>query len=240
MQELYQTMRTGGDDLALSTENSIFFTQNLPFWKKLNETQKKQLLDAALYQTFAKGTPLHSGSDDCSGLFLIKSGQIRIFILSENGKEITLYHLFERDICLFSASCMMKNIRFEVFVEAEKDTEVLLIPTKTYADLEKNCLALADYTNQLMSSRFSEVMWVMEQVLFMSFDKRLALFLLEQANLAGGNTLAITHEMIAKHLGSAREVVTRMLNYFQTEKMVFLSRGGIVITDEKKLQKILV
>lgn len=224
--------------MTLSAENSSFFTQSLPFWGKLNETQKKQLLNAVLPQKFKKGTSLHSGSDDCSGLFLIKSGQIRIYIVSESGKEITLYHLFERDICLFSASCMMKNIRFEVFVEAEKDTEVLLIPTKVYAELEQNCIVMADYTNQLMSSRFSEVMWIMEQVLFMSFDKRLALFLLEQANSEGSNTLSITHEMIAKHLGSAREVVTRMLKYFQDEKMVSLSRGGIIITDEKKLQNI--
>ena len=78
-------------------------------------------------------------------------------------------------------------------------------------------------------------MWIVEQVLFMSFDKRLAIFLLDQAGIEGSDTLRITHEEIANHLGSAREVVGRMLKYFAAEGIVKPFRGGIKIIDRKKL-----
>ena len=98
--------------------------------------------------------------------------------------------------------------------------------------------AVANYTNELMASRFSEVMWLIEQVMFKSFDKRLAAFLLEESNIENSDRLEITHERIANHLGSAREVVTRMLKYFQNEGAVKLSRGAVEITDRKKLSEI--
>ena len=169
---------------------------------------------------------------------MVRSGQVRVYIISESGKEITLYHLFERDVCIFSASCIMKNINFDVYVQAEKESRALLIPAPVYDQLNKTSLPVSDYTNQLMSSRFSDVMWVMEQVLFMSFDRRLAIFLMEQSAIEGADTLPVTHETIAKHMGTAREVVTRMLRYFQSEGMVSLSRGGIMITDREKLERL--
>lgn len=213
-----------------------FLREVLPFWSKLDEPQQRQFADSVLLKTFERGESLHSGDEDCSGLFVIKSGRIRVFILSEAGKEITLYRLFERDICIFSASCILKNINFEIFVEAETTTTALLIPTLLFEQLSHTSLPVADYASQLMASRFSDVMWVMEQVLFTSFDKRLAAFLLEQANIEGSEKLTITQETIAKHLGSAREVVTRMLKYFHDEGIVELFRGGLRITDINKLK----
>ncbi|SDM66461.1 Crp/Fnr family transcriptional regulator [Acetanaerobacterium elongatum] len=210
----------------------------LPFWDKLTEEQRQDILTHATPRRFAPGESLHSGSADCLGIYVVKSGQVRVFTLSQAGREITLFRLFERDICLLSASCVMKNIHFEVHVEAERPTEILLIPTPVYDRLNRNSLAVADYTSQLMSSRFSEVMWLMEQVLFSSFDKRLAHFLLEQSAIDGTDSLTITHETIARNLGSAREVVTRMLKYFQDEGMVALSRGGLQITDRDRLEKL--
>ena len=213
----------------------LLMREILPFWGKLDDAQQKTLADSIIYKTFAGGESLHSGDEDCSGLFVIKSGRIRVFFLSESGKEITLYRLFERDICIFSASCIISNINFEVFVTAETDTTALLIPTLIFDRLSHASIAVAEYANQLMASRFSDVMWVMEQVMFMSFDKRLAMFLLEQANIEGKDRINITQEAIANHLGSAREVVTRMLKYFQEEGIVELFRGGLQIKDRKKL-----
>jgi CRP/FNR family transcriptional regulator len=220
-------------------ENRAFMKDMLPFWDKLTEAQKQKLIEAATPRVYLKGQSIQNSSVQCAGLFLVKKGQLRIFIISESGKEITLYRLFDHDICIFSASCIMKNINFQVYVTAEQDSEVLLIPTEVYNQLNQTCIAVSDYTNQLMASRFSDVMWVMEQVLFTSFDKRLANFLLEQSSIDGTDELAITHETIANHMGSAREVVTRMLKYFQDEGMVKLSRGIIKITDRKKLAKLI-
>ena len=94
---------------------------------------------------------------------------------------------------------------------------------------------MANYANQLMATRFTDVMWLMEQIMWKSMDKRLAAFLIEESGLEGSASLKITHEAIANHLGTAREVVTRMLKYFQTEDMVKLTRGTIELLDEEKL-----
>jgi len=100
----------------------------------------------------------------------------------------------------------------------------------------ENSAVVANYTNQILASRFTEVMWLVEQIMWKSFDKRLAAFLLEESALEQTNALKITHEKIASHMGTAREVVTRMLKYFQTEQMVKLTRGTIEIINEDKLE----
>lgn len=224
--------------MAVKDENLEFLKDVLPFWKKLTQEQQRGLAEAAVPRLYYRGESMHRGSEHCAGLLLVKSGQLRVYIISESGKEITLYRLFDHDICIFSASCMMKDISFDVYVETEQESEVLLIPTPVYNQLNQTCLPVSDFTNQLMASRFSDVMWLMEQVLFTSFDKRLAQFLLEQSAIDGTDRLNITHEVIAKHLGSAREVVTRMLKYFHDEGMVSLSRGEVTLQDRKKLEKL--
>ena len=210
-----------------------------PVWEKLTPAQQKRLEDSRLSRTVRKGTVLHSGSADCTGLLLIRKGQLRAYILSDEGREITIYRLFERDICLFSASCIMRSIQFEVMIEAEKDTELWIIPPDLYKRIMEESAPIANFTNEIMATRFSEVMWLMEQIMWKSFDKRLAQFLLEESMLEGTSTLMLTHETIANHLGTAREVVTRMLRYFQSEGLVKLSRGTVEIADRTALEKLL-
>ena len=209
-----------------------------PIWNQLTETQQKMLSDAAVSRTVKKGTVIHNGSEDCVGLLLIKSGQLRAFIRSEEGREITIYRLFDLDICLFSASCMLSSIQFDVSIEAEKDTDLWVIPSEVYKQLTAQSAPLSNYTNEIMASRFSEVMWLIDQILWKRFDQRLAAFLLEEAELEGTDCLKITQEAIGNHLGTAREVVTRMLSHFQSEGLVKLSRGVVQITDSQKLQKL--
>ena len=210
-----------------------------PFWEKLTDIQREKLAEMARPMSVNAGAVVHNGGMDCLGLLLIRSGQLRVYTLSEEGREVTLYRLFEYDICLFSASCVMPSVQFEVVIEAEKDTELIVIPSCLFKNLMEDSAPVANYTNQLISSRFSEVMWLMEQVMWKSFDKRLAKFLLEESALEGTPVLKITHEKIANHIGSAREVVTRMLRYFQGEGMVSLSRGTVALTDTARLQKLL-
>jgi CRP/FNR family transcriptional regulator len=207
-------------------------------WDKLTDAEREVLQNTASIRVAPKGTVLHNGSADCVGLFVVCSGQLRAYILSEEGKEITLYRLFERDICLFSASCMLSSIQFDVIIEAEKDSEFWVIPTEAYRRLMQHSAVISNYTNEIMASRFSDVMWLMDHILFKSFDRRLADFLLEESGIDGTDMLKITHERIANHMGTAREVVTRMLKYLQSEGMVKLTRGGIEITDRKKLESL--
>lgn len=207
----------------------------LSVWNKLTKEQQNALSDAAFEKNFRKGETLRSGSANCTGLILVTDGQLRAFTVSDDGREITLYRLFERDMCLFSASCMLNGIQFDISLSAEKDTKALIIPSDVYKGIMNISAPLASYTNELMASRFSDVMWLIDQIMWKSFDRRLATFLLSEMNIEGSNILKITHEEIGNHLGSPREVVTRMLKYFVNEGTVKLSRGTIEIVDENKL-----
>lgn len=215
-------------------ELSEFF----PVWDQLTPTQQATLKHAAVYTHAPKGTVLHNGSADCLGLLLVCSGQLRGYILSQEGREITLYRLFERDMCLFSASCMLHSIQFDIQIQVEKEATFWVIPSDVYKTLMEQSAAVSNYTNEVMSTRFSEVMWLMEQVMWKSFDKRLADFLLQESVLEGTTHLELTHEKIANHMGTAREVVTRMLRYFQQEGLVSLSRGAVDLVDELSLEKL--
>ena len=212
------------------------FSQYFPIWSKLTDDQRQRISQRVMRREVKKGTLLHDGSNECTGLLLVRTGQLRAYILSDEGREITIYRLFDRDMCLFSASCIMRSIQFDITVEAEKDTELWLIPPDVYQSVMNESAAVANYTNEVMATRFSEVMWLMEQIMWKSLDKRLAAFLAEESAIEGSETLKLTHETIAKHLGSHREVITRMLRYFQSEGWVKVSRGTVEILDMDALE----
>ena len=212
------------------------FQNYFPIWGKLNSSHQDKLLSAVSLKKVKKGTVVHNANMDCTALFLIKTGQLRAYMLSEEGREITLYRLFDRDMCLFSASCLMRSIQFEITIEAEKDTELWVIPVRAYQEIKEESAPLANYTNEIMATRFTDVMWLIEQIMWKSLDKRLASFLVEEATIENSPILKITHEGIANHIGSHREVITRMLKYFQTEGVVALARGTVEITDMERLK----
>lgn len=212
------------------------FADYFPIWEALTPGQRELVSGSVARRTVAKGTILHSGSADCAGLMLVKSGQLRAFILSREGREVTIYRLFDRDICLLSASCIMRSIQFDVTIAAEKDTELWVIPPEVYRQLMEQSAPVSNFTNEIMASRFSEVMWLIEQIMWNSMDRRVAAFLLAEASIEGTDRLSITHEGIANHLGTHREVVTRMLRYFQREGLVRLARGAVELADRAGLE----
>ena len=209
-----------------------------PIFDKLTKQEQEQILQFSMIRKVPQGTVLHNGDEVCMGLLLIRAGQLRAFLTSDEGREITLYRLFERDICLFSASCVMNSIQFDITITAEKETEFWVIPPYVYKALVDKSLVVSNFVNQLMATRLTDVMWLVEQIMWKSLDKRLAHFLLEESAIENSNVLKTTHEIIASHLGSAREVVTRMLKYFQSEGMVKLTRGTIEILDPEKLEEL--
>lgn len=209
----------------------------IPFWGKLTKEQQELLNEKTLKQRAHKGAVVHNGSEDCLGFLIVTSGQLRGYTISEEGKEITLYRMFDLDMCLFGASCVMSSIDFDIIIEAMEETEYLVIPAPVFQELMKTSLPVSNFTNELMGMRFSDVMWVMDQVMNKSFDARLAAFLIEEMGITNEKTLKITHEETARHLGTAREVVTRMMKYFQHEGLVELGRGKVTITDEEGLRR---
>ena len=214
------------------------FSDYLPIWDKLTPQQKEQISGVVESRSVKKGTHIHDSSAECLGLVIVRSGQLRAYILSEDGREITISRLFDYDVSLLSASCVMPDMQFNVMIEAEKDTEFWSIPACLFRNLVDESLAVSNYARNLLGSNFSELMWLMEQIMWKSFDRRLAAFLLEEASIEGCDSLKITHEKVANHMGTAREVVTRMLRYFQSEGMVKLTRGTIEIVDRDKLEEL--
>ncbi len=207
----------------------------LPFWNKLKEPEKKLILEHTVLNSYKDGQNIHGGYEDCTGVIAVKSGRLRVYLLSEEGKEVTLFRLLDGDVCLLSASCILRNISFDIYVDAEGPTELFVVNSAVYDKIAKENPAVGNFMTELISMRFSEAMWVMEQILFMKLDKRLAMFLLEEANLENGDTIKLTHEQIAGHMGSAREVISRMLKYFANEGILSVSRKGIKILDRKRL-----
>lgn len=208
-----------------------------PFWGKLTSQEKDDISANTALKSYRPGGMVHSNGQECTGVLGTVKGRLRAFILSEEGKEITLFRLVEGDCCMLSASCMIKNISFDINVSAETDTELAIINPSVYSKIAKKNPPVDEFMNDIISMRFSEVMWVIEQLVFMKLDKRLAIFLLEQSSLEGGDTSTLTHEQIAGHLGTAREVISRMLKYFANEGYISTSRKGVTILSRKALMK---
>ncbi len=215
-----------------------FIRSILPFWDRLSAEEAELLLRHTRTVTYEPGETVHSSANDCVGILLIRSGELRTYILSEEGKEITLFRLGEGDVCVLSASCLIRSITFDIFIDAVQKTELYLIDVQAFSQLMEENVYAENFALRITAERFSEVMWAMEQILFMSFDRRLAIFLLDETAKTGVDNITMTHEQIARYVGSAREVVSRMLKYFAKEGMVAVHRGGVEITDKQKLRKL--
>ena len=213
------------------------FSEAFPFWEKMSDMDRETFCRSSQRVVFQKGTNIHDGNE-CTGIILVKSGMLRLYLLSEDGKEITLYRLFAGDMCILSASCVLDSITFDVFVDSEEDSECVVVGGCAYEDLARRLPEAKIFALETALGRFSDVMWVMEQILFMSMDKRLAIFLMDETSKSGTDVVILTHEQIAKYMGSAREVVSRMLKYFTTEGLVEVSRKGIRILDKKRLRQL--
>ncbi len=212
----------------------------LPFFKGLSKEQKDKLVNGSYTAIRTKGKNLRPHKEDCLGFVIVKSGRLRVYITSDQGREITLYRLLQRDMCLFSASCTMSNIQFDVMLEAEEDTEAVIISPCVYKELMDTSLAVAKYTNELLSQRLSEVIWLMDRVLNERLDSRLASLLLEESSLNDSDTVFLTQEQLANHLGTAREVVTRILKKFHSDGLVNLKRGSVELINRDGLNEIFV
>ncbi len=213
------------------------YREIFPFWNEVSDDDKEYICRNSSSVIFNAGTNIHD-STSCSGVIYIRTGFLRVYIMSDDGKDITLYRLHSGDICMLSASCVLKNITFDVFVDAEEDSECFVISGPAFADVSEKYASIKIFALETAVSRFSDAMWVMEQIHFMSMDKRLAIFLYEEITRIDTDIVRLTHALIAKYMGSAREVVTRMLKYFANEGIVELSRKGVKILDKERLKEL--
>ncbi|HIW41994.1 MAG TPA: Crp/Fnr family transcriptional regulator [Candidatus Mediterraneibacter vanvlietii] len=209
-----------------------------PFWESLTEQQKTELCRNTVKSHCEKKTQLHFGGGECAGVQIIGSGRVRVFITSPGGGDITLFRLIGGDVSILSAACMLNGMDIELDMEMETDCTIYTIPKKVYRRLYDESAVVKDYTMEMISEKFSDIMWLLNQFLFSNVASRIAGALLEHRALEGGDELSLTHETIAKDAGTAREVVTRILKQFQSDGLVKLGRGKVIIVDPERLGKI--
>lgn len=209
--------------------------QTLPFWQHLNQNEKNILINNASIIEYQSGQLIHHGKNDCVGILIIVSGKLRTYMISNEGKEITLFYLQPHNVCVLSAACILDSIDFEVLVETKTTCQIIQISSAAFLQLSKQNIYVELFSYKLATERFSDVMWAMQQLLFMSFDQRLAAYLIEASDRTNSLDIKITHEQIAQDLNSAREVVSRMLKHFAKEGYVHLSRGKIHLINKQAL-----
>lgn len=212
--------------------------RTLPFWKDLTKSEQKALAEGVVEGSYKKGQVLHYGGRECAGVQIIRTGQTRIFVTSVGGGEITLFRLLDEDVSILSAACMLKGLDIELDMEIEEDSLICTIPKVLYKDISDHNAKVKDYTLEMVSEKFSDIMWLFNQYVFSNVATRLANAVLEHRALAGSDTLTITHDALARDIGTAREVVSRLLKQFQTDGLVKSTRGHIQILDAAKLAKV--
>ncbi len=209
--------------------------ESLNFWSKLSDDEKKLLVKYTAPKNYEKGEYIHSGSVRCTGVVYVVDGNAKVYIISEDGREITLYRISAGEYCVLSASCVLEAITFDVFVQAEEKTRALIISPKVFSSITENNLYAQNFALSTAVERFSDVMWAMQQVLFIRMDKRLAIYLYDKCVETNSLKIKATHGEIASDIGSSREVVSRMLKYFSNEGLVKTARGFVEVLDKKGL-----
>lgn len=215
------------------------FEKYFPFWKSLTDTEKEMISQNTKTMNYEKGFQMLQCEQGCNGIMIVLSGQMRTYISSEEGREVTLFRMFKDDVCVLSAAGLMDAIVFDVMIDAVEDSEVLMIPVAVLETVMKRHSEVEAYLYKTATERFADVIWIMQQILFMSVDRRVAQFIWDETLRADSLTITITHEEIARCIGSAREVVTKVLKYFQSEGVVVLSRGKIAVNSREQLKKYL-
>ena len=210
--------------------------ERLPFWKLLTDSEKELVQQNAVIRLYKKGTRVYSSERECLGMLFVMQGEMRTYLLSEEGREVTLFRIYPNDLCVLSASCVISQISFDTQMSAQKDTEALMIPPNIVLLLKEKNLSVRCFLYELATKRFSDVMWAMQQILFKRLDQRLALFLMQESQRLGTDTIHTTHEQIAQQISSAREAVARMLKQFSEDGLVELKRGAIRLLDQKGLK----
>lgn len=215
-----------------------YLTQ-FPYWDKLNDSEKNILRSSAVIHKYCKGEEIHSCNKKCLGMVYVISGKMRLYLLSEEGRSITLFYVGSGETCVLAASCIMSQITFHSELTAADDTELLIIPAKVFVNFINNNIYVRCYMYELSTKRFSEAMWVMQRTLFFGLDKRIAEYLISEYKKTGSTSLKLTQQQIAADIFSAREAVARMMKHFSDDGLITNQRGKVIINDIDALRNII-
>ena len=211
--------------------------KTLPYWENLTEEEQKKVEASAYVRHYEQGEVLYGPNVECVGMIHILRGETRAYILSDEGREVTLFHVEEEDNCILSASCVLAYVTFESFMVAVKPSDILIVPVELFGTLCEQNVHVRCFAYGLATLRFSSVMFVMQEILFARLDQRVAAYLLQAYRKTGETSIRITQEQLALEVNSARETVGRILKGFVKDGMIENRRGSIVLTDIAKLEE---
>ena len=214
---------------------SLSELKTLPFWQDLFLSEREIVANCAQIRRYKKYEMIYSHDQECLGLIRVLRGDIRTFMLSEEGREVVLYRLKAGDTDVLSASCVVNQITFETQMVADSDCEILIVPAVCPSTLKDNNLYVRCFIFEKLGERFSDVMGQMQKILFTPVEVRLSGVIKEHLTHCEGSEITVTHEQLAGEINSSREVVSRILKRMEREGVIVLGRGKITVKDDELL-----
>lgn len=213
--------------------------QDIAFYSYLTPEQQDLLNRSIQTATYRKGQMVHRHGDVCVGMIFVRKGRLAFSALSEEGREVTILRADAGQTCILSASCVFRVIETESHITAEVNTEAAILPAMILSRLMNQNPDVERIVYKQATLQYSGALKTLQQIVFFSLEKRLALFLRDEQTHQGTLVFSVTHEQIARCIGSSREVVTRMLKQFSDRGIVALGRGTVTLLNPDALDEIL-
>lgn len=207
---------------------------SFPFLARVTPPLRAQIAEQTVLRTIAPGETIFWEGDNCSHLALVLSGSVRVYKVGETGREITLYRIEARESCILTASCILSQVGFPAFAVTESEVRALLVPAALLRAWVAQDEGWRDYVVGVLAQRLATVIATVEEIAFRRVDARIADYLLVAA--ADAAHVRVTHQAIALELGTAREVVSRILKDLERAGAITLGRGEIGVLDAEVLR----
>jgi CRP/FNR family transcriptional regulator len=206
----------------------------LPFLKQTDSPVAQEFRKVAYYTRIAAGKDIFLEGDAVEAIALLLSGNVRVYKIGEQGREITLYRFGLGESCILTANAIMNQQTFPAVALVESEAEAIMVPAETFRDWMRRYDEWRNFLFDLLSQRLASVMAIVDEVVFHRMDARIAALLLRQADR--GSIIQMTHQEIAAELGTSREVVSRILEGFDSAGLISSSRGQVEILDAAELE----
>jgi len=213
-------------------QNKLEILGLFPFFQDLSDTFKQQLIRQSEYACLPAGASYFEEGHSCSQIALVGDGDIRVFKRSESGREITLYHVEKGETCILTASCVLAQSAYPATAVVDRDAHAVVFPAGVFRDWVARNETIRQFVFSSLAIRMEGVLSLIEELTFRKLDERLAEFLKEKLKTSDQDRrIIMTHEEIAVELGSAREVISRLLKDFERRGLIIQNRGEITVLD---------
>ena len=210
----------------------------IAFWEFLNENEKNDIIQHSDIKEYKKGSLIYNNLNECLGMTKVIIGKIRVYIMSNEGREINLFEVKDKECCVMSASCIINKNNFKTNIIAEQDSTIIVISNRILKSIVENNIYVRCYIYEIMNNRMSEILILMQNMLFNDLSKRLSEYLIKIYEKNNNVEVTITQEEISKNIGASREGVSRILKKLEKENLISILRKKIILKDINKLKNL--